>query len=247
MFTSNKYLGVSLETFTNMIEGPRKPRFRIRRYEAANKILIITIPTKAHERLHLGLYTKTQSRIDEKGLEDQWIAIGSATFRPLGHPDGDGGEADSSGGPYPQRGGREDWPTLIIEAGDSETLPDLHKDMKWWFSASDHQVKIVILAKIERSQGRIIVEKWIEVPAPPRQGATTTRAAAAAPAPMLQPVLDQVIDINGIGSPPVYTVTRALCLDFHLLFPRQPSLGEGDVTIGIPDLQDYGRRVWAVA
>jgi hypothetical protein len=37
-------------------------------------------------------------------------AIASTTFRPKGHPGGDGGEADSSGTPKEARKHKDDWP-----------------------------------------------------------------------------------------------------------------------------------------
>jgi len=52
------------------------------------------------------------------------------------------GEADSSGSPSPQRDENEAWPTLIIEAGDSSTLEDLRRDVRCWFSASDHRSRL---------------------------------------------------------------------------------------------------------
>lgn len=219
-------------------------------------MLIITIPTTPHERLHRRIYTYfTLRKVAATGTIDDWSEIGSATLRKRGHPGGDGGgggdggEADSSGGPSPLRSGPDDWPTLVIEAGDSQTLEELHRDMNWWFSASDHQVKIVLLAKLERSQRKITIEKWTEVPAPARQGATTTRAAAAAAAmgtPMLRPRKDQTITIIQVpGSPPSYNVdSRPLVLEFQHLFLQQPGPGQEDIIITIPELQAYARDVW---
>lgn len=51
---------------------------------------------------------------------------------------------------------------MIIEAGVSSTLAGLRMDMEWWFSASEHQVKMVLLAKLYRHARRIILEKWVE-------------------------------------------------------------------------------------
>ncbi|KAK7428360.1 hypothetical protein QQZ08_005117 [Neonectria magnoliae] len=65
--------------------------------------------------------------------------------------------------------------------------------MRWWFRASDHQVKIILLAKFERSTRSIIIEKYIEVPQI-RPGATRTRAAARAM--QLEPTCTQVITIT---------------------------------------------------
>ncbi|KAK3325095.1 hypothetical protein B0H66DRAFT_529149 [Apodospora peruviana] len=105
-------------------------------------------------------------------------------------------EDDSTGGPKPERGNKGAWPTLVIEAGDSDSLGELHNDMKWWFSASDHQVKL---------------EEEVQT----HPGATTTRRFAG-----LQPTLRQSITIaqNATTNPVSYNVTRgALILSFRLL------------------------------
>ena len=92
--------------------------------------------------------------------------------------------------------------------------------MRWWFTASDHQV---LLAKFQRNyQGNntpaIILEKWVEVwSESPRPGATTTRAVAAM---QNQPVKQQVITItqDPTTNPVSYQVASgALVLDFSLL------------------------------
>ncbi|KAK0704808.1 hypothetical protein B0H67DRAFT_592395, partial [Lasiosphaeris hirsuta] len=49
--------------------------------------------------------------------------------------------------------------------------------MRWWFSESNHQVQIVLLAKLDRPGRRIILEKWVEMTPPPRPG-PITRAAS---------------------------------------------------------------------
>jgi hypothetical protein len=116
--------------------------------------------------------------------------------------------------------------------------------MRWWFEASNHQVKIILLAKFNHPQRTIQLEKWEEAPQAVRPGAMTTRSVAAgAPAPVLQ----QTITITqNATSPPSYNVTRgALVLSFRLLFLRDPSPGEGDFVFSIPDLQFYAERVWA--
>lgn len=180
------------------------------------------------------------------GLEGSWKAKGSGTFR-TGHPGGDGGESDSAGGPRPARGGHGAWPTLVIEAGYSESLQQLRRDMRWWFDASNHQVKIVILAKFNHREREIQLEKWEEELPAIRPGATSTRSVMAAVAARTPaPALQQIITITrNATSPPSYNVTRgALVLSFRLLFQRDPGPGEGDIVFNIPDLQDYAELVW---
>ncbi len=45
-------------------------------------------------------------------------SLGSAIYRPQGHPNGDGGKGDSAGGPEAGRGIFGAWPIFVTEAGD---------------------------------------------------------------------------------------------------------------------------------
>ena len=181
-------------------------------------------------------------------LRRTWKTIGTATYRAQGHPSGDGGEGDSAGGPIPSHDGRNAWPTLVIEAGDSKSLRELHNNMDWWFNTSNHDVKIVILTKFNHSHSEILLEKWEET-LQPVAGATTTRAATAI-GHMLTPILRQSITItrNAATNPPSYNVAGgALVLSFRLLFLRDSDPTEGDIVYSVPDLQFYAERVWAQA
>ncbi|KAK3358636.1 hypothetical protein B0T24DRAFT_540311 [Lasiosphaeria ovina] len=206
-------------------------KFRFRRYNANSRILIITIPTDIHEVLHLGLYTPYL----RSTTEESWKNIGSARFRAdQGHPGGDGAEGDSTGGPWPERAGAGNWPTLVIESGYSETLPELYKDMQWWFRTSNHEVKIVILAKFDDQQHHILLEKWEEEISSP-QGAITRMKRQSI-----------TITRDETTNPVSYNVTRgALVLGFRLLFLRDPGPQEGDFVLSIQDLQLYVEKVWA--
>lgn len=219
----------------------------------------MVLPGKPHERLHLNLYLEIRDRIVSMGLGDAWNNDGSTrSFRGQGHSHGDGadgngdaGEPDSSGSPSPQRDENEAWPTLIMEAGDSPTLEDLRRDMRWWFSASDHQVKIVLLAKLDRPGRRIILEKWVETvaPSPPRPG-PVTRAISSSTLP--QTHCSQEITIHwtpGTANLAASHVVTGgdLRLEFDLLFLRPSnSPTEGDIVITIPRLQLWASKVWRV-
>ncbi len=92
----------------------------------------------------------------------------AATFYARCRPDSGtngSGEGDSSGSPL----GR-DWPTVVVEASVSQSLALLREDVRWWFSASGHGVKIVLLLKLSQSQDQLVVKKWEEEkpPYPPR-------------------------------------------------------------------------------
>lgn len=223
----------------------RRRKIRFRRYDSNSRILFITIPTDVHEALHLGLYMEYRDQLVLNGRQRSWRSIGTATRRAEeGHPGGDGGEADSTGGPKSERGSKGAWPTLVIEAGHSESLDDLQADMRWWFSASDHQVKIVLLAKYDDAHSVIILEKW-EEDTQTRLGATTTRRFTAN---QHTPTLRQSITItqNTTTNPVSYNVTRgALVLSFRLLFLRDPGPGEADFVYSIQGLKRYAADVWS--
>ncbi len=144
-------------------------------------------------------------------------------------------EGDSTGGPWPARR-RNSWPTLVIEAGVSESLSALRDDMRWRFSASDHDVKIVLLTKFDNRNQQLIIERWEEEAQHPSDDT-------------LRPVLQQsiVITRDGDANNRSYHVTSgALELSFRLLFLRDAGPQEGDYTISIPELEGFARRVWAV-
>ncbi|KAI1374439.1 hypothetical protein F4677DRAFT_461477 [Hypoxylon crocopeplum] len=237
-------INVSTKSFDEIEEQRiiRRRKIRWCRYEAGAQILLITIPTSIHEILHTQLYEEYIGQLPASGVPRRAWLSKAATYFHSNHPGGGGGECDSTGGPKSQRLRSRDWPTLIIKAGVSESLNQLHADMKWWFAASNHDVKIVILTKFNQQQSKIILGKW-EEQAETRLGATTTRRAAT-----LQPVLLQTIEItrNTTTNPVSYNVTSgAMVLEFSLLFLRNPGPLEGDVVISVQFLQEYAELVWS--
>lgn len=144
-----------------MKRDSRRRKFRLRRYNANRGTLIITIPTAIHEQLHSRLYdTAFKFQLMQMGLFFQWDDKASTRYQSRDEfgRDKDGGEGDSTGGPIPARDGRNQWPTLVIEAGVSQL--ELRNDMNWWFAASNHDVKIVVLVKLQQSRQQILIEKW---------------------------------------------------------------------------------------
>ena len=208
-------------------------------------LLIITIPTLAHELLHLELNMCFLYQLVPMGLESQWLQNGATTRRSR---KGDSsGEGDSSGCPDPPREFGDDWPTLIIEAGFSQSLESLQNIMRWWFSASEHQVKIVVLAKMDVQQHTITIEKYTEYqPADhlPRVATRTTSAhvqrrdhhitiSRSSPSADLRDPNSYVVDSN-----------TPVTLEFRKLFLREPRDREHDVTITTQQLQAYAVKAW---
>jgi hypothetical protein len=233
-------LGVSKESYLaiDTAREAQRRKFRLRRFKVVEGILIITIPTMAHERLHMNLYEQIRDSMTAMGVNQQWAGIAATEYRD---PDDGKSEGDSSGGPIPARLRKGSWPTLMIEAGYSESMVRLREDMYWWFSASDHQVKIVLLAKFyhEGQRKRIVLEKWVE---------TAERETRRNP---VRPTLMQTITMNegpldqATGNPSYVVNGGPLLLEFRLLFLRAAGPGEADIIVTVQQLEAYAAIVWA--
>ncbi|KAF3766233.1 hypothetical protein M406DRAFT_222325, partial [Cryphonectria parasitica EP155] len=235
---------VSPGDFTLLVDNwdLNRPKIRLRRYDDNARKLYIVIPADIHEGLHAELYQQYMAQLFRMSINREWRTMAASTRygRSDGNSGGGGaGEGDSTGGPKPERAAKGAWPTLVIEAGNSEPWQHLRSDMEWWFSASDHDVKIVLLVKFDPRRQELVLEKWEEEVRGQRPGATTTRSPGA-----LAPVMRQIITITKTSST-TYNVSRgALVLSFRLLFLRDPDLGEGDIVISVQDLEEYAANVW---
>jgi hypothetical protein len=109
------------------IDEERTPRGRKVRftYLADAEVLIIAIPTRLHERLHLQLYREITQLTDKMGLCHNLLPDGAA--RAMGV---DGfSESDSAGEPCPTRGA-DDWMTLIVKSAHIHSWLPLRTKMR---------------------------------------------------------------------------------------------------------------------
>jgi len=120
------------------------------------------MPGPVHETAHLELFLEIQNIIVRMGLKRNCRSTGSAEFKDTGTKNKQG---DSGLRPNPPRSAGNRFPTLVIEAGDSESLPRLYEDRDWWFDNSSPtlpqgDVKIVLLIKVYLQTKRIVIEQW---------------------------------------------------------------------------------------
>lgn len=57
-----------------------------------------------------------------------------------------------------------DWPHFVIEADESEALPRLQADSRWWIENSKGQVRMVLLLNVDTKKRTIRILKYISVP-----------------------------------------------------------------------------------
>lgn len=85
------------------------------------------------------------------GLERELVGLGATEYKQL-DPSGaprTTGEGDSVLKPISKRPSGKDFPTLVIEAGYTQTWLSLRTKARWWFEHSKYDVKIVLLAKAD--------------------------------------------------------------------------------------------------
>lgn len=230
----------------------RKVRFF---YFSEHKYLIITIPTGPHEQMHVYLEGWYFVEVSRMGLYSSWRRTGASRF-PRIPSTGSSGEGDSGGQPLPARRSKDAWPTLVFESGYSQSLASLRMKMRFWFTRSGHEVKIVLLAKAfpGSREKRILFEQWQERRRAPRSGATTTRSAHMIDAVCLQTInvvwaletpyeeASEELQID----PASFNVTRGpLVLEFAHCFLREPIRPqEHDFMFPDWELQTCAAGVW---
>jgi hypothetical protein len=214
--------------------------------------LIIKLPTEEHETAHVSFAKKVNRKLEGMGLpEDSLYGLGATKF--VGSSSSK--EGDSAYKPL-CRPGKGQWPTLVVEAGYSETLPKLRADAEWWLINSGGDVKIVIVIWIEPASRSLLIEQWcMPLPLALRSGPVTrARSTSNANANTNTKVPVKTQELTVIQDPPIphppgtiptYTVTGApLTLEFEKLLLRAPVPPAGNVIFTAADLQAWAERYW---
>ena len=127
------------------------------------------------------------------------------------------------------------WPTVVFEAGISESLERMRVDSRWWLENSLGEVKIVILISISKSERKLHIEQW-EMPAVLNQ-----RVTRAHPHPVGTVTKINEVDIIGgiaTGAP--------VTLDFEKIFLRPPGPGEGNIVYTAQYLKRWAASIWRI-
>jgi hypothetical protein len=205
-------------------------------------LLIVKVPSAEHEGAHLTLSDEVNEKLRGMGLPKRSLwPCGGTTYDGFSSSK----EGDSTYRPK-CRPGKSEWPTLVIEAGFSESLAKLRTDAGWWLTNSKGDVKITIVISISPAQKSLWIEMWYLQPRIP--AAPVTRANG--------PVPTKIQELTIIQNPPIptppgnittYAVTGApLILEFEKLLLRVPVPPEGDVIFTAADLQAWADEFWSM-
>ncbi|KAF7173838.1 hypothetical protein CNMCM5623_006051 [Aspergillus felis] len=130
---------------------------------------------------------------------------------------------------------REAWPTLVIEAGVTASLPRLREEARWWLRNSQGEVRVVLVLGIHRQRRTLIIEKWEQQ----ERSLTHQRQLPRQPEASPQAYAAQTIEISSesvSGTP--------LVLHFEELLERPRQGREADIVVGEEQLRVCMRWVW---
>ncbi|KIX01099.1 uncharacterized protein Z518_10165 [Rhinocladiella mackenziei CBS 650.93] len=200
-------------------------------------LLIVKFPTAKHEAAHLSLTGKVNRKLALMGIDDEFWPVGATRI----HGRRSSKEADSAFKPYSFRPNEADWPTIVFEAGLSESLRRLRLDAKWWLTGSRGDVKTVIVISIKPAQSILHIEKW-ELASVVAGTRLNTRAFSTLNNPQPSPQVPTQIQVIAIDP---NTVTGApLTLEFAKIFLRPPVPPENDIIFTAQELSTLAARIW---
>ncbi|RMZ81791.1 hypothetical protein DV738_g2048, partial [Chaetothyriales sp. CBS 135597] len=183
-------------------------------------LLIVKVPTMQHEWVYGQLMKRLLIMAGTMGLEEEICYLGATKYQGRRNI---AKEADCAFKPLSRRPRPLDWPTLVIEAGWSESRSRLRVDARIWLENSGGEVKIVLLISPSRAARSIIIEKWESTPLPdsrPRTRSTIT------------------IEPGSVTGAP-------LTLDFQKVFLRQPvPPQEHDFVFDQQYLANFAQTFW---
>jgi hypothetical protein len=96
--------------------------------------------------------------------DSEFIPYGAATMKSENCPQRSQKEGDSTFLNRLIRQGNDEWPSLAIETGNTESLPRLCSDAKWWIESSRGEVRIVVLIKVNRPRKLVTILKYVSGP-----------------------------------------------------------------------------------
>jgi len=150
-------------------------------------------------------------------------------------PGGSSKEGDS--GFRPATRDTNDFPSLMIEVGYSETMQELCRDAKWWLKASTHGpvTKMVIIARIRNNPPMLELEVWVMIP---NTGTMITRSH-----PPTVPACIQPFHIDAAGSVTPTPEAEGLCIPYSTLFD-EPHPHASDILISLVELSEFALLIF---
>lgn len=251
---SNQFIIVSniSQSLQELIGGDRNPLevpYRLTLDAQRQQAVIRIMPSKAHERLTQSFTSRLIAKLLTMGIDPDDYTLNAAS-RYNGRTCDK--EADQSLTPSRNPSEGEDWPSLVIETGLSESEAHLRVDAHWWFSNSGYKVNTVILFRIQRSPERkVFVKLYTLGPTTPRvtRGLQEDIGRTLLSDPDSPTVLRPRLAAKEIVVTSSNVENAPLELEFESLMhrPPAPNTREGNIIFTAQDLARCCRHVFLEA
>ena len=129
-------------------------------YEHALESLLIKCTVGIpHESISWTFIFKIAQKICQLPEHNEYCyrLTGTATFSVVGERSK---QADGGLSPVATRNGLTDWPSVLIEVGDSQHLKDLRRDASWWLDHSGGRTRMVFIIKLNKDPMSLRLECW---------------------------------------------------------------------------------------
>jgi hypothetical protein len=200
-----------------LIDSTLDMKVKIAYFYQEELLIVQYMPSAFHETASRAFYGNVQIKIASMGLNALTDYLPRGSTRYYGTRSSK--EADEAWAPLPARRGIDDWPTIVLECGYSESLAQLRQDARWWLIESGGEVNIAVVISLNRTTSSMVTEKW-EMALPHHQGPLTTAAAARSREPQC---------IQEVHATPTSVVGGPLVLSFEKIFLRPANPPEQDV------------------
>ena len=204
------------------------------RLHIENNKLIVKVVTKVHEMMHRGLFSHIQLDMNSMGLRPSFDYTQPGAGQHEHRSGNSWKEADSTLAPL----GPDSWPSLVVEAGWSESLAHLRIVAQWWLSAQlpPNSTTIVVLISFKRSQRTFRLERYEIANA----AGPITRAAPLGARNVGMCTTFTTIDLR--QTPPA-TTGAPFVLPFTKVMGRPPAGTERDISLSAATLQRWALSI----
>ena len=230
------FTGVNTVDLTEIDRALEKMRIHTRMAHYIDEnLLIVKFPTAKHEAAHLQFGQQVDRRVAQMGISSfEFQSLGGTRFQGRSSSK----EADSAFKPDSLRPNEADWPTIVFEAGLSESLSRLRLDANWWLTESRGDVKTVIIISVKPAKPILHIEKWELASPGPRPNTRAFSTLNNPPPPPQIPTQIQVITID-----PNTVIGAPLVLEFAKIFLRSAVPPESDITFTAQELLTLAAKI----
>ncbi|KAJ5988247.1 hypothetical protein N7481_003457 [Penicillium waksmanii] len=121
------------------------------------------------------------------------------------------------------------WPTIIVEAGWTESMGKLKEDVLFWLRDSEQQVKVALTMNITR-RGSITIQQWSSI--------QTAHKASVKPTQTMR------ITRNREVTSSQHKISGSLHIKFEDCYLRSKRNNESDFTLSSEDMSEISTAVW---